>query len=261
MLEQAKTLSARAWFLGTRIDMREMAHGSTIALAPLTMLVGQRGYSMIFRFGVVVLFGLSAAEEAEIIQGLDAYLHNRFVTPECEAVDILIAPDRVERLETDGRLALHEASVGRLQVVAHALAKSCVLSYYERSVGDVFDRIEQLAERFCRGKGPARGKKEILNEIGNALLILTRTVGRVEVTEKPEIVWEEFELDRLYERLATEYELRDRDLALSRKLDLISRTAETYLDLVNNRQTLRVEWYIVILIVVEVVLSLHDKFF
>jgi uncharacterized Rmd1/YagE family protein len=64
------------------------------------------------------------------------------------------------------------------------------------------------------------------------------------------------ELDRLYERLATEYELRDRDLALARKLDLIARTAETYLDLVNHRQALRVEWYIVILIVAEIVLSL-----
>ena len=261
MLDRATTLSARAWFLGTRIDMREMERGSTIALAPLTMLVGQHGYSMIFRFGVVVLFGLSPAEEDEIVCGLGACVQNRFATPECEAVDILIDPERAERLETDGRLALHEATVGRLQVVAHALAKSCVLSYYERSVADVFDRIEHLAERLCRGMGPARGKKEILNEIGNALLILTRTVGRVEVTEKPEIVWDQPDLDRLYERLATEYELRDRDLALSRKLDLVSRTAETYLDLVNNRQTLRVEWYIVILIVVEVVLSLHGKFF
>ena len=81
-------------------------------------------------------------------------------------------------------------------------------------------------------------------------------MGRVEITEKPEIVWDDMELDRLYERIATEYELRDRDLALARKLDLISRTAETYIDLVNHRQGLRVEWYIVVLIVLEIVLSL-----
>ena len=43
-----------------------------------------------------------------------------------------------------------------------------------------------------------------------------RMVGRVEVAEKPEIVWDDPRLDRLYERLATEYELRDRDRALSR---------------------------------------------
>ncbi|MGX2041040.1 RMD1 family protein [Methylocaldum sp. MU1018] len=257
----AETLRARAWFLGTRIDIRDLERGGRLTVGPLTMLVGPKGYSLIFRFGVVVLIGLARSEEAEILERLAPSVHNAFAQPESDEVDIVIDPGRPERFDLDGRLSLSEASGGRMQVVAHVLAKSCVLGYYERSVGEVFDRVERLAERLSRGLGPARDKKEILNEIGNVLLILTRTVGRVEVTEKPEIAWEDIELDRLYERLAYEYELRDRDLALSRKLELISRTAETYLDLVNNRQTLRVEWYIVILIVLEIILSLYEKFF
>jgi uncharacterized Rmd1/YagE family protein len=79
-------------------------------------------------------------------------------------------------------------------------------------------------------------------------------VGRVEVAEKPEIVWDDAALDRLYEHLAAEYELRDRDRALTRKLEVASRTVETYLDMLQHRQTLRVEWYIVTLILVEIVL-------
>ncbi len=256
MAESNQPLSARAWFVGSRIELRELSRGSTVALGPLTMLIGQHGYSMIFRFGVVVMFGLSEDEETEILRGLKDSVHNRYEQPECESAEIVIDPNASERLDPDGRINLHEASVGRLQVVAHVLAKSCVLSYYEDSVAEVFDRIEQLAERLCRGQSPIGGKNQILGEIGNALLIQARTVGRVEITEKPEIVWDDQSLDRLYERIATEYELRDRDVALARKLDLISRTAETYLDLVNNQQALRVEWYIVVLIVVEIVLSL-----
>jgi uncharacterized Rmd1/YagE family protein len=253
-------LTVRAWFLGTRIDVRDLGRGS-MPVAPVTMLVGTRGYSLIFRFGVVVLAGLSPAEEKDVLDSLSGAIHSRFAQPETDEAEIVIDPERNEGLGTDGRLALREAGTGRLQVVAHVLAKSCVLGYYERSVADAFDRIEQLADRLSRGESPARAKKDVLNEIGNVLLILTRTVGRVEVTEKPEITWDDAELDRLYQRLATEYELRDRDLALSRKLELVSRTAETYLDLLNNRQTLRVEWYIVILIVLEVALSLYDKIF
>jgi uncharacterized Rmd1/YagE family protein len=253
-------LTVRAWFLGTRIDVRDLGRGS-MPVAPVTMLVGTRGYSLIFRFGVVVLAGLSPAEEKDVLDSLSGAIHSRFAQPETDEAEIVIDPERNEGLGADGRLALREAGTGRLQVVAHVLAKSCVLGYYERSVADAFDRIEQLADRLSRGESPARAKKDVLNEIGNVLLILTRTVGRVEVTEKPEITWDDAELDRLYQRLATEYELRDRDLALSRKLELVSRTAETYLDLLNNRQTLRVEWYIVILIVLEVALSLYDKIF
>jgi uncharacterized Rmd1/YagE family protein len=261
MSEQGQMINARAWFLGTRIDIREMGRGGTVGVGPVTMLIGSRGYSLIFRFGVVVLLGLNQAEEREILESLSASVQNPFDQPEFDEVGIIVDMTRPERLGSDGLLVLHDTNLGRLQVVAHVLAKSCVLGYYERNVAEVFDRIEQLAERLCRGLNPVRGKKEVLNEIGNVLLILTRTVGRVEVTEKPEMTWDDADLDRLYERLATEYELRDRDLALSRKLELISRTAETYLDLVNNRQTLRVEWYIVILIVLEIVLTLHEKFY
>jgi uncharacterized Rmd1/YagE family protein len=253
-------LPVRAWFLGTRIDVRDLGRGGT-PVVPVTLLVGARGYSLIFRFGAVVLAGLNPAEEKDVLDSLSGAIHNRFAHPEFDEAEIVIDPERTEGLGADGRLALREADTGRLQVVAHVLAKSCVLGYYERSVADAFDRIEQLADRLSRGESPARGKKDVLNEIGNVLLILTRTVGRVEVTEKPEITWDDADLDRLYQRLATEYELRDRDLALSRKLELVSRTAETYLDLLNNRQTLRVEWYIVILIVVEVALSLYEKVF
>jgi uncharacterized Rmd1/YagE family protein len=258
--DASEILRARAWFLGTRIDVRDLGRGG-MPVGPVTMLVGARGYSLIFRFGVVVLVGLSPAEEKDVLDSLAGAIHSPFAHPEFDEAEIAINPECTEGLGPDGRLNLREAGTGRWQVVAHALAKSCVLGYYERSVADAFDRIEQLAERLCRGESPARGKKEVLTEIGNVLLILTRTVGRVEVTEKPEITWDDADLDRLYQRLAAEYELRDRDLALSRKLELVSRTAETYLDLVNNRQTLRVEWYIVILIVVEVVLSLYEKIF
>jgi len=45
---------------------------------------------------------------------------------------------------------------------------------------------------------------------------------------------------------------------LERKLALIARTAETALNLMQNRSMLRVEWYIVILIVFEVVLYVYQ---
>ena len=54
--------------------------------------------------------------------------------------------------------------------------------------------------------------------------------------------------------------MRERQLALERKLEVISRTAETVLDLLQARRSLRVEWYIVILIVMELLLSLYQQF-
>lgn len=254
----AEYLSVRAWFLGARIDVRELERTRVLALAPLTVAAGKQGWAVVFRFGVVVLFGLSAVEEAETLHGLSGFVSGKLDEPELEATEIAVDPGQPEQINTEGRLVLADTGVNRLQMVAQALAKSAVLSHYEKAVASTFERFEQLVEQLRKGLSPRRGR-DVLNEIGNALTILIRTVGRVEVTEKPELTWDDPSLDRLYQRLALEYELNDRDLALSRKLDLVWRIAETYLDLVNHRQGHRVEWYIVALIVIEIVLTLMDK--
>jgi uncharacterized Rmd1/YagE family protein len=83
-------------------------------------------------------------------------------------------------------------------------------------------------------------------------------VGIVEVGEKPDPLWERPDLERLYLRLEDEYELRERLLALERKLALVSHTAETALELMQHDSSHRVEWYIVALIVVEILLSVYE---
>jgi uncharacterized Rmd1/YagE family protein len=78
------------------------------------------------------------------------------------------------------------------------------------------------------------------------------------VLEKPEVLWERPNLERFYLRLEDEYELRERSRVLDRKLDLIARTSETLLELMQSRRSMRVEWYIVILIVIEILISTID---
>ena len=102
--------------------------------------------------------------------------------------------------------------------------------------------------------------RDLLRYIGDTLLTQHKMVGRVEVGEKPDVLWELPALNRLFSRLEDEYEVSERRLALDRKLDLISRTVETLVDLLQNKRALRVEWYIVILIVIEIFLTLYQLF-
>lgn len=252
---------ARSWCLGERIDVRALERGEALALHPLTVRSGRNGCAMVFRYGVVVLFELEPAEEAAFLHALASFVRAGFDEPESETAEIAIDPERDERVDATGMLRLQRPTLERLQVVATVLAKSAVLAHYEGRVEQVFDRIEPLAEGLqSGGRGLVRGQ-DLLRQIGDVLLAQTRTVGRVEVAEKPELTWDRPDLDRLYVRLSLEYELRERDLALGRKLELVSRTAETLLDLLHTRRGLRLEWYIVFLILFETVVILYDIFF
>jgi len=91
------------------------------------------------------------------------------------------------------------------------------------------------------------------------LLVQHRVSGRVAVAEKPDVVWDRPDLERLYARLQDEYELEERAETLARKLAVISDTAEVLTDIIDTRRSLRLEIIIVVLIAVELVIAAYQS--
>lgn len=259
MSDEVATFRAKAWALGSRLDLRRLSDDNLVAVGPNTYGLGAGRFLAVFRYGAVVCFGLSEEEQAERIARLTSFVSDSFERPEVEELEIRVDPNGRERFERNGTLVLNSVEVSKVQVVAHVLAKSTVLSHYESQVTKAFTRVEKRSRVPDRGTNRRRAR-HLVEEIRAALAIRVQTVGRVETTEKPELLWEEPHLEHLYELIAGEFELRDRDVALTRKLEIVSESAATSLELIQTSQSLRVEWYIVILIVVEIVLIVYDLF-
>ncbi|MEM6433806.1 MAG: RMD1 family protein [Cyanobacteria bacterium P01_D01_bin.115] len=253
------TVHVCAYFVGQKIDLKPLTPNSPLALEPLIIANGDHSCIVLFDYGVAVLFGLSSAETGQFLTDLQDLIVNPFAEPETEEVLIRLAPINEGKVE-DTVILLSQFTVPILQLVADVLAKSVVLAEYEAESVQVFDLIEPFATSLQDQKFNRRGAKILLKQIGNCLLIQHKIVGRVEIVDKPELLWEYPDLDRFYARIEDEYEIRERHLALERKLDLVSRTAETALDIQQQNTGLRLEWYVVILIVIEVLLSLYELF-
>jgi len=247
--------------IGERIDVRAFGQTDRLAMAPMLVRAGKDRAAAVLRYGAVVLFNMNPGDEAAFIDGLRPYVTEPADEWDVEIAAVSVRPGDEGPVDAGGIIYLSEISVERLQIVATVLAKSVVLASYEKRVAAVFDRIEPLAQSLGRRGHTGREGRQLLRQIGDVLLTQHKMVGRVEIGEKPDLLWDHPGLERLYARLQDEYELNDRARALDRKLDLISRTAATSLDLLQNRRTLRVEWYIVILIVIEIVLLiLYETF-
>jgi len=252
------TLPVRALLLGERIDTRGLERDDTIATSPLTLRIGRDGIAFLFRYGVAVFTGLSAIEEDDVVRSLRPRISEPADLPETDQVQILVRPSGEEQVDPSGGIALREASPDRLQIVANVLSKSLILSHYEGRIADAFDQIEPLAERLQRTGRTGSQAKRLLQQIGGVLLTQHRMVGRVEIVEKPDVLWEHPELERLYARLEDEYELAERSRAMESKLALINETVGALLDLVQHQRSVRLEYYIIGLIGIEILLSLGD---
>lgn len=258
--QTAAPLRARAVLLGDRLNTAGLEGDGVIATTPLTIRVGQDGMAALFRYGAVVLFGLAPEAEAALLADLAERVSTPEAAPEEEIAAIAIQPDRDELISAAGVIQIRRASSEHLLVVADALAKSVALARDERQVASVFDAVEPYARRLAATGRSAGGRRRILQLIGRALLVQHRVSGRVAVRDKPDILWDRPDLERLYSRLEDEYELTERTEALDRKLAAIAASATALIDLNDADRGLRLELTIILLILAELFVALFQLF-
>jgi uncharacterized Rmd1/YagE family protein len=249
-------LHVRACQLGERLHLRGIPE-KPLGKEPLVCQVNNHGLAVLFRYGAAVTFNLTEEEHNRFLTGLHPRVVEPLPAPETEDTTVFLADTGEEGATAEG-IGLRDLSLPRLQVVAVVLARSVALARYEIATAGAFDSVEPLLsimEKTGEGRKPLQ---DLLRQITGALRVQHRMAGRVEIQDKPNLLWDHPELERLYLRLENEYELRERNAVLERKLALISSTMETTITLLHNRRTQRLEWYIVILIIIEVVLYSYE---
>src|SRR6516165_9988450 len=193
-----EVVPVHAMLLGERMDTRAFERGQPLGIAPLTIDIPGGGVAVLFRYGAVVVFGAASQALDNFVASLTPLVTAPLLVPERDDAQLLIRPEAEQPVDLAHNSLLREKTTDRLQVVADVLAKGLVLSHYETRIADIFDGIEPLAATLREtGRAGARSK-ELLRHIGDALLMQQKMVGRVETGEKPELLWEHPELERLY---------------------------------------------------------------
>ncbi len=250
-------LRARAVILGERLDHRGLGPGGTAMADPVPIAAPAPISAFAFRWGAVVIFGADPTEEAALLAALGPRITNPGDSQAEEVALIALGAER-DGVDAEGVIQLCDQAPERLAVVADALAKSAALAQQEARIADALDRLEP-AVADLRAAGRLRFSSRALHrQIGHALSAHSRNLARVEATDKPEVLWDHPELERLHARLADEYELLERGAILERKLVWIGNTIQTLLSLLQAKRALGLEAAVVALVGIEVAFTLYE---
>ncbi len=251
----------QAVLIGTGIDIKQLGAtdrslGSPLVVEMLGSLTGS-GIAVLYSYGAAVFFDASPATITEYLRQIGPQIRQPMATQDrdSETLEVRVQLEGKETMEGNA-LLLNDVTLDKLQVIADIMAKSVALAHHERAIERQFERVEPFAINLDHWSRAGRTAKELLQHLGTALLAEHRVVGGARIDDAPELLWDHPELERLWARLRDEFEIRERFAALHGKLNLISRTAETALELLQHRRSLRVEWAIVGLIVFEIALTL-----
>jgi uncharacterized Rmd1/YagE family protein len=256
----ASTPIARGLQIAERIDLKGLERTEQFSSNPLAFKTSGGSTVALFRFGAAVFIGMNPLEEEAIIKGLEGRLIEPLTDRESETVQVVIKGDSEDQPLPDGTIALKEATPERLLLLAEAIAMSVALSYDERRIAQAFDRVVPIASSLKHRKLLVGSQGELVEQIGEALLIQQRLAGRVELADRPDVLWDHPELERLWGKLTDEYDLGPRARAIGQKLEVIRETADTMADLLSTRTSHRLEWYIIILICLELLIGLFSAF-
>jgi len=252
-------IHVRALQLGERIELKGLERDDAFSTSPLAFRTSGDGIAALFKTGAAVFVAMNPVDEEQLISGLADRIVAPLIEREAESARLLIRQDEDGLVLPSGDLVIKSADTDRLLLVAEALAMSVAFAYDERRLSAAFDRIDAIAQTLQLRRLPSSAHGELLEQIGEALMIQQRLAARVDLDEKPDVLWDHPELERFWARLVEEYDLTQRGRAISRKLEVIRGTADMLTDLFATRTSHRLEWYIIALIAIEIVLGLYDR--
>ncbi len=256
-----KGLTIRAILLGDRLDTSGLERINMIASTPFAFRMSENGFVALFRYGALVLAGLTPSEENDFLESLKSRINGKLPVFEEEVAHIVITPEKHDQVPPGGPIQVSDFSSERLLVIADVLAKSVALAHNERQIGAFFGVVDPLARNLANKGRLPKDRTSILKLIGEALIVVHRMAARVAVDDKPDILWDRADLERLYARLEDEYELKERASTLAYKVGIVQDTASALTDLIDSQRSLRLEITVVALIAVEIIVTVYDLFY
>lgn len=145
------------------------------------------------------------------------------------------------------------------EIVATVLAKSVALERTEIATDALLDEIEDIVALL--GQGRLTVSDEQLAKMAARILgFRLSTLSYIMLLDKPDITWVNEAAGGLYNELAALFELTDRYENARHKTETLMDITTAFAGLAHAKRGNRLEWAIILLIALDIVLSLIDKF-
>lgn len=215
----------------------------------------------IYSFGSIVFINFSAAEMTIFIKYMENNFNqskNSFSVRYIEEYKLEILPDS-ENLISNHITNFSEEKKENIDIISLVLARSVALERIEDSSSKALDEVEDIIKLLSKGK--LNIKDEQLAKMASKILGFKYTsISYIMLLDKPDITWEDIDIDNFYYELIELFELKDRYEQVKHKLETLMDITEVFSTLTHARRSTRLEWMVIILILIEIFISFYEMF-
>ncbi len=264
MSEKHSTKHCTAFCLAQRFDINALAKvlsDSTLIRIIKGALLIEEGdaWSVIFSYGAVVHWNVSAARQSKMHQLMLGHAENPLATIEEDnftfALDCpgtRIAEDHIE-VESSDPIPLFSLSQG--------MAQSIKLASFETNAITTINNTKYIPRSLAENGAIRLSRHNTAKIRGQLFLTKNDIILNYDLLDTPDFFWEYPEYESFYNITAKYLEIAQRTEVLSKKLETIHELFEMLADEQKHRHSSILEWIIIWLIAFEIVMTIYDKLF
>jgi uncharacterized Rmd1/YagE family protein len=218
----------------------------------------QPGDLFFFNYGSIVLWGLSEEQcqiYLQLVKGFEEQPVEEIDSDEF-TFDFGKKPQVI-----DDEIILPDNEVLSRLAVSHGLAQSVKLGTFEHAIRKTFNSTKHIPEDLAKHGRIPLSRKEIRKKMGDLFIERNSINLHFDVLDTPEFFWKYPELEPLYAIIADYLDIDTRVEVLNQRLDVVHELFEMLGSELHHQHSSKLEWTIIILIVIEVVLSLMRDVF
>ncbi|WP_299242964.1 RMD1 family protein [uncultured Aquimarina sp.] len=211
----------------------------------------QGQYIYVFKYGVVCFYNINKDETERISN--EILMYAKGIVKEDIPGNINVVIGGTVNKVSIGTITLKECSVESLRLVMLNVSQSVALDHYanvsEQILEDTRLHTTYLEEK---GKLDISGKK-LKKYIGRVLNIKNKISENLYIFDSHDVTWDDETLNKLDQDLKRVFDLKDRYRSIHDQIEIIKENLELFKDIMFHRESSKLEWIIIILILVEVI--------
>jgi len=213
----------------------------------------------VFKYGVVCFLNCDDARKEEFLQRINSFCKNLFELKLSEEFEV--ETNASENKFGYNKIEIVKSDIEVFRLIMLNVSQSVALDYYSEQTDLLLEETNshtQVLERKGRLDITGRALKRY---IGKTLNLKNRIADNLYIFDSPPETWEDEDLNRIDLGLKRTFDLQERFRDIREGLEIVKDNLELFKDLLQYRNSTFLEWIIIILVSVEVLNLLVDKFF
>ena len=208
-------------------------------------------YLYVFKYGIVCFLGYTEEETANFFQFIGTFCKNAYAQRLSDEFDIETEAPGINY--GYNKIEIPSPDTEELRLIMLNVSQSVALDYYNQQTNALLEETNSYTQLLEKRGRINMGGIRLKRYIGRTLNLKNRILANLYIFDSPEETWENENLNKLDIGLKKTFDLQARFRTIQEELSIVKENMELFKDLLQNRNSLTLEWVVIILILVEVI--------